>query len=416
MFDFDSWQEIRESLSRHKLRTALTAFGVFWGIFMLVNLLGVGAGLKNGAEANIGQFNNAVFVWSGGPTSIPYKGLAKGRRPSLNDGDIEALRARIPELDVIAPGNGMGDQFTVYENKSDSFNITGIVPVELAAKGYTLVKGRFLNELDQNQERKTVVIGERVSEILFGNEIEPIGKQINILGVPFLVVGIIRPSALNNWAQRDLTKIFLPHSTMRKTFNQKDRIHRLMITPKAGISSVDIERKVVSLLQERHKVHPKDRGVIGSYNVQKNYNSIQSLFGGIAAFSWVVAIGTIIAGVVGVGNIMLITVKERTREIGIRKAIGATPADIVATIVKESLVLTCVAGYSGLVCGVLTVEGINLIAANADGGIGTFLNPQVSFSTAMWAIAILILAGACAAYLPARRAASIDPVLALQDE
>ena len=416
MIDVDSWQEIYDSLRRHKLRTALTAFGVFWGIFMLVNLMGVGTGLKNGAESNIGALKNAIYIWSGRPTSIPYKGLSKGRNIALDDDDVKALQLRLPQIDVIAPGNGIGTQFTVYKTNSDSFDVSGILPIELAAKGYNLLKGRFLNDLDQAQQRRNVVIGDRVREVLFGDEKDPIGQQITVAGIPFLVIGVISPSALNKWAQRDLSKIFLPHSTLRKTFNQGDRIHRLMIAPKPGVDATDLEPKIVSLLQTRHHVHPKDSGVVGSYNVQKDYIRIQNLFGGITAFSWLVAIGTIIAGVVGVGNIMLITVKERTREIGIRKAIGATPASIVGTILKESLMITLIAGYCGLVAGVLSIELMNAIAAKSPKILGAFLNPQVSFGTAITAIIVLIIAGSCAAYLPARKAALVDPVIALQDE
>lgn len=416
MLDADAWREIFENLRRHKLRSILTAFGVFWGIFMLVNLMGVGQGLKNGAESNIGQLKNAVYIWTGRPTSIPYKGLTKGRYAALNDEDVAALAARIPAIDVIAPGNGMGTQFTTRKDKVDSFEINGLLPVELTTKGYILNEGRFLNQYDLDDERKNVVIGQRVREMLFDADENPIGEQIQFLGVTFMVVGVISPSALSGWAQRDLSKIFLPQSTLRKTFGQKDRIHRILITPKEGVEAAVVEEAVVKLLQERHKVHPKDRGVIGSYNIQKDYNRIQSLFGGITAFSWVVAIGTIIAGVVGVGNIMLISVKERTREIGIRKAIGATPTKIIGAIVQESLIITLVSGYAGLVAGVLSIELIAKIAANAKGGTGTFLNPQVSFGTALIAILVLIIAGCCAAYLPARKAAAVDPVIALQDE
>lgn len=415
MFNTDSWQEIFDSLTRHKLRTSLTAFGVFWGIFMLVNLMGVGVGLKNGAEANIGRLNNAVYVWASRPTSIPYRGLTKGRSIGLDDDDLQALLLRIPEIDLIAQKNSMGSQFATHKNNGESFEISGIVPIELPAKGFRLLAGRFFNDFDQNQSRKNVVIGQRVREVLFAEE-DPIGQAISIWGVSFMVVGVVQPSALNGWAQRDMSTIFLPHNTLRKTFNQRDAIHVMMITPKPGVNSAQLENKIVPLLQERHWVHPNDKGVIRSYNVQKDYNEIQSLFGGITAFSWIVAIGTIIAGVVGVGNIMLITVKERTREIGIRKALGATPANIIGTILQESLAITLISGYAGLVCGVATIELIGRLASNNKGGIGTFVNPQVSFSTAATAILILVVAGAFAAYLPARKAASVDPVIALQDE
>jgi len=416
ILDTDIWQEIFDSLSRHKLRTALTAFGVFWGIFMLVNLIGMGNGLRNGAEANMGSLKSAIHVWSGRPTSMSYKGFTKGRYIRINDDDLLALQKAVPEIDFIAPGNGMGSQFASHGVKGDSFDITGIWPVELESKGYRLVAGRFLNQLDLQNERKNIVIGSRVRELLFGEAEEVLGSLVKILGVQFRVVGVIEPAAMNNWAQRDLSRIFLPHSTLRKTFNQRDQIHRFLLAPKPGEDAFLVQKKVVSILQERHKIHPQDTGVIGSYNAQKDVLRVEGLFAGISVFSWIVAIGTIIAGVVGVGNIMLISVKERTKEIGIRKAIGATPFNIVATILQESLVITFFAGYMGLVVGVAVVEIVATFASTTKGGAGSFLNPEISFSTAIVAIFVLLLAGALASVLPARKAASVDPVIALQDE
>jgi len=415
ILDRDIWQEIFDSLSRHKLRSFLTAFGVFWGIFMLVNLLGVGRGLRNGTEAQMG-LKNAIYLWSGRSTSIPYKGLSKGRNIRMNDGDIEALRKGIPGLDVVAPGNGMGLQFTVRGTKNDSFDIDGVWPIELETKGYKLVEGRFLNQLDLRDERKNVVIGERVREVLFDRNEDPLGEYIRILGVQFKVVGVISPMALNRWAQRDLSKIFVPHSTLRRTFNQRDVIHRFLLTPKPGVSSERVEQQAISILQRRHRVHPKDKAVFGSYSAEKDVRRVEQLFTGISAFSWFVAIGTIVAGVVGVGNIMLISVKERTKEIGIRKALGATPGVIVGSILQESLVITFFAGYSGLVVGVLTVEGVGKLATMFNGDSGTFMNPEISFGTAIAAIVVLLIAGALASILPARKAALVDPVIALQDE
>lgn len=415
ILDKDIWQEIFDSLGRHKLRTLLTAFGVFWGIFMLVNLLGAGNGLRNGAKANMGKLENAIYIWSGRPTSIPYKGLSKGRYIRMNDADVEAL-LRLPSVGVVAPGNGMGSQYTVRGSKGDSFDITGIWPIELEAKGFELVAGRFLNQLDLRDQRKNVVIGQRVQEVLFEPDEPVIGQLVNVLGVQFRVVGVIRPSALNNWAQRDLSRIYFPQTTLRKVFNQQDTVHRLLITPAPGYSGYTTEEQAIALLKSRHRVHPRDQGVIGSYNAQKDYERVQGLFLGIQVFSWFVAIGTIIAGVVGVGNIMLISVKERTKEIGIRKALGATPRDIVSSILQESLVITFFAGYLGLVAGVATVELLAKIAGDPKGGAGTFTNPEISFSTAFAAIVVLLIAGALASVLPARKAAAVDPVIALQDE
>ncbi len=413
IFDLDSWQEIVNSLRRHKLRAVLTAFGVFWGIFMLINLMGVGKGLENGVNAQFGQLKNAVYIWAGRPTSIPYKGLTKGRYVRLNDDDIQAIRAQVKGIENIAPKNGRGSMFTSYKGKSDSFDISGIMPIAQAAK-YVLEEGRFLNELDIRNERKNIVIGKRVRDILFAQGDEAIGEFVTIMGIQFRVVGVMIPSATNEWAERDLSKIFLPHSTMRKTFNQKDIVHSALIIPKSGENAAAIERDILKLLQQRHRVHPDDKGVIGSHNVQKRYEEVLSLFKGIALFSWIVAIGTIIAGVIGVGNIMLISVKERTKEIGIRKALGATPRHIVGSILQESLMITCIAGYSGLVAGVLCIEVVAKLVAGGDSGM--FLNPEVDFSTALITIVVLLVSGTIASYLPARKAAMVDPVVALQDE
>ncbi|WP_019602517.1 ABC transporter permease [Teredinibacter turnerae] len=415
LFDVDLWQEIYDSISRHKLRTLLTAFGVFWGIFMLVNLVGVGNGLRNGAEASM-SLKNGIYVWSGRPTSMPYKGLSKGRSVRLDDDDIAALRNQVPGLDVIAPGNGMGSQFTVHGSRNDSFETSGVWPVEMVTKGYDLLAGRLLNELDLAQLRKVAVIGERIQEVLFAQDENPIGAMIEVAGVKFKVVGVVRPQALNGWAQRDMSKIFLPHSTLRKTFNQGDRIHVFTLTTRPGFEPEAVEQAVLSVLKERHKVHPQDWGVIGSYNAHKDVKKVEGLFTGIKMFSWFVAVGTIIAGAVGVGNIMLITVAERTREIGVRKALGATPNSIVGMVLQESLVITVVAGYSGLVAGVLTLQLIDTFASRAQAGPGTFINPQIDFSTALVALLVLVIAGALAAVLPARKAAAVDPVIALQDE
>ncbi|TVZ42052.1 putative ABC transport system permease protein [Alteromonadaceae bacterium 2753L.S.0a.02] len=415
IFDSDLWQEIFDSIGRHKLRTLLTAFGVFWGIFMLVNLVGVGNGLRNGAEANM-SVKNAIFIWSGRPTSFPYKGLSKGRSMRMTDADIDALRNDVPGIDIVAPGNGMGLQFTQHGVKNDSFDISGIWPVEFVTKGYDLLEGRFINVNDLTAGRKTAVIGERVRKVLFDAKEPAVGETIEILGVQFKVVGVVKPQALNNWAQRDLNKIFLPHTTLRQTFNQRDTVHRLLITILPGFDAYQVERDVVASLQKRHKIHPKDRAVVGSYNAKKDVDRVNSLFQGIRVFSWFVAVGTIIAGAVGVGNIMLISVKERTREIGIRKALGATPANIVATIIQESLIITFVSGYMGLFVGVLSLELLASVASNVSGGPGTFLNPQINFDTALAALVVLIVAGALAAWLPARKAAAVDPVIALQSE
>lgn len=413
--DIDSWREIFSSLGRHKLRTALTAFGVFWGIFMLVNLMGLGKGLENGMVSSFGGFANSVFFWTGRPSSLPYKGMSEGRQLLINESDLHSIQTSFNNIEYIAPLNGWGERLVVHNNKYESFRTQGIHPIEYKARQYRMLQGRFINELDLERKRKVAVIGDRVKESLFDEKEDPLGKYISVAGIPLLVVGVFVPTGTSEWQQQDRKDVLLPRSTLVKLANQGNRVHTFTVNPHSGVNAVELEADIVKLLKERHRFHPDDPGVVGSYNGQKDFNKWSALFAGIAAFSWFVSIGTIVAGAIGVSNIMLITVKERTKEIGIRKAIGATPKNIIFTIVQESLLLTFIAGYFGLVAGVVVVEFIATITMQA-GPNSQFANPEVSFSTALLALIVLLTAGALASYIPARRAANINPVTALQEE
>ena len=416
MLDIDKWQEIYGTVKRYKLRTALTAFGVFWGVFMLVALLGAGKGLQNGVLEGFGGLKNAVFIAPGGATSLPYRGLSKGRSIKFTDDDLAAIRQQVNNIDLLVAGNQLGQQFVERGEKNDSYAISGAPPETLALRGQRLLDGRFINPLDMRERRKVAVLGTRAREVLFAQGESPLGRQIQIKGIFFRVIGVFDAGRSGNFDQRAAETIYIPNSTLRYTFNQQDRIDQLLLTPVTGVRAEVIEQQVDMLLRERHQVHPNDPAPIATFNVQQRFENMQSLFAGMAAFSWLVAVGTIIAGVIGVGNIMLIVVKERTREIGIRKALGATPRSIVAMIVQESLVITGVAGYFGLVVGVFMLEGIGALLERATDGNGFFSNPEISFTTALLAIALLIVAGACASMMPASKAAKVDPVWALQEE
>ncbi len=416
MIDIDKWQEIYGTLKRHKLRTSLTAFGVFWGVFMLVALLGAGKGLENGVLAGFGGLQNAVFISPGSATSLPYKGLSKGRTVKFNDDDLAAIRQNIDTVDLMIAGNELGPTFIERGTKNDSYSVSGEQPGLLQLRSQRIVEGRFINPLDMAERRKIAVIGTRVREVLFAADENPLGQQIQIKGIFFRVVGVFEATGSSGRDGRAAEHIYIPNSSLRYTFNQLDSIHQLLLTPIAGVRAEVIEQQVDKLLRERHRIHPDDPAPIATFNVQERFEEMQSLFTGMAAFSWLVAIGTILAGVIGVGNIMLIVVKERTKEIGIRKALGATPASIVSMIVQEALVITGVAGYFGLVFGVFMLEGIGAILEQVSDGGGFFENPEISFTTATIAIGFLVIAGALAAMMPASRAAKVDPILALQEE
>ncbi len=416
MFDLDKWQEIYYSLKKHKLRTALTAFGVFWGIFMLVVLMGAGNGLRNGVMQDFDIAKNAVFVWSQ-QTSLPYQGLQPGRSINFKNSDIEAITNNVKEIDIIAPRNFLaGDFMVVRGDRSVSFQVYGDYPDYVHVKPMIITSGRFINDRDIEDRRKIAVIGSQVQSRLYQPEEDPIGTYIKIKGVPFKVVGTFDSPLRSDDAIDDVQTIYLPNTTLQLAFNQGENVGWFSFIPKPGIPAAVIEEKVKNLLAQRHKIHPDDRSALGSFNVEKEYQEVQGLFSGIRAVSWLVSVMTIIAGVVGVGNIMLIIVKERTKEFGVRKSVGAPPWSIVSMIMLESLVLTGISGYLGLLSGVGFVELINYALVQFEAQSDFFANPEIDFKVSITALLVLVCAGTLAGIVPARKAAQTNPVVALRDE
>lgn len=416
IIDIDKWSEIYATVKKHKLRTALTAFGVFWGIFMLIVLLGAGKGLENGVVKDFNVAKNAVFVWTQ-RTSIPYKGLKAGRFIQMTNDDMAAIKREISEVAVIAPSTSLGGTFTVsYQTKSSSFSVRGDYPEFREVEPIIILKGRFLNQLDLKDKRKVAVIGERVIEVLFGKDTNPIGQYINIKGAFFRVVGVSRGAGKGEDLIQNAQTIYIPTTTLQQTYNQVNKIGYFAMTPQPGIPAAVVEDKVKQFLMGRHKVDPKDLKAFGSANVEKEFQEVQGLFTGIAAFSWIVSIGTIIAGIIGVGNIMLIVVKERTKEIGVRKALGATPWSIISLIIQESVVITGFAGYLGLLAGTGVVALIDYLMTKYEVDAGFFSNPEVNVPIALTAVLLLVFTGTLAGLIPATKAARVNPVEALRDE
>lgn len=413
MFDLDKWSEIWATVRRHKLRTGLTAFGVYWGIFMLVVLLGAGRGFRNGVEKEFDVAKNAVFVWTQ-RTSVPYAGLKVGRFIQLTNDDVAALAREVPEAALILPRSSLDGTFTVqYGTKSSSFSVNGEYPGYPAVKAVHLTGGRFINNPDIGERRKVAVIGDRVAEVLFGRQ-NPLGQQIRIKGIYFLVVGLFKAEGKPENAQQDAQTIIIPLTALQNTFNQVNRVGYFAFIPRAGTPAAVVETKAKQVLARRHQVAPTDERAFGSANVEEEYARVQGLFTGITGFSWLVSIGTILAGIIGVSNIMLIVVKERTKEIGIRKALGATPWSVVSLIVQESIVITAAAGLLGLLVGTALMAGINTLIAGQN--VGFFANPQVDVRVAGTAVVVLVVAGALAGLVPALQAARVQPVVALKDE
>jgi len=419
MFDVDKWNEIITALRKNKIRTALTAFGVFWGILMLMIMLGAGKGLEHGVLDGFKDFaTNSAFVWTR-TTTIPFKGFKRGRSFMLNNADMVALQNQIPEIDLLAPrlqggGDSQGDNNVVRGLKTGAFSINGDYPQINLIDPSVIVKGRFIDNFDIQEVRKVCVIGTRVAEVLFDKNEDPIGKSIRIKGVYFQVIGVAKPKNPNISFGGDKEQtITLPFTTLQKTYNYGDVVHYFSVTARTDVPVSIVENKCLKFLANRHNVSPDDEPAFGHFNLQKQFEKMTGLFTGIKGLIWIVGIGTLLAGVIGVSNIMLVIVKERTKEIGIQRALGASPVKIVSQIITESVFLTSVAGYFGLVVGVGLVELANMATKGGDGSIK---NPEVDFTIAIISLTILVVAGAFAGMIPARKAISIKPIDALRYE
>ena len=416
LLDRDHWQEILEVLRGNKLRTFLTAFGVFWGIFMLMVMLGSGTGLSNGVEQDFTDgATNSFFLWSQN-ASKPWRGLPAGRWIGLDLADAEAIRAQIPEAGAVCPriqlGGWRGGNNVTRGSKAGAFSVMGDTPDIARVQSVRLTAGRFLNPIDIRERRKVAVIGPRVREVLFESGEDPIGDHIQIRGVYFEVVGLFKPRRSGNGRDDEDQTLFVPFTTFQSTFHFDDRVGWFAITSREGVPASVVEDKTLALLKERHRVAPDDDRAFGHHNLEKEFKKIQGLFAGIQTLIWIVGIGTLAAGVIGVSNIMLVIVRERTNEIGVRRAVGATPLAIMLQVVFESMVLTSVSGYLGLLAGVGAIELTARLIPAGEGGM--FRNPEVSLAAALQTLAILVAAGALAGLFPARRAVTVSPVEALR--
>jgi putative ABC transport system permease protein len=416
-FDGDHWREIYEALKGNKVRTFLTAFGVFWGIFMLMVMLASGNGLWNGVSAGFSEeATNSVFVWAQ-RTSKPYRGMQSGRPIQYDTGDFQALKTQIAEAEAVCPRNQLGGfrggNNVTRGTKAGAFSVMGDVPEIARVQAIHITGGRFLNQLDLDERRKVAVIGTRVKEVLFGKDESPLGEMIKINGVTFRVVGTFKPTRNDNGDRDEQGQtIFVPFTTFRSAFNFGDRVGWFALISKPGVPATALEKKALALLRERHRIAPDDQRALGHFNSEVEFNKISGLFLGIRTLVWIVGIGTLSAGVIGVSNIMLVIVRERTNEIGIRRAVGATPWTISLQIIMESLILTGFAGYLGLVAGVAVVEGIASLIASSPAQF--FRNPDVPFQSAVFTLGVLVVSGILAGLIPARRAMKISTVEALR--
>jgi putative ABC transport system permease protein len=419
MFDIDKWQEILATIRKNKMRTFLTGFSVAWGIFMLMILLGSGNGLSNGVASNfMNDAINAMWIWTG-ETTIPYKGMNTGRSIQFHNDDYDVIK-RIKGVETASGRYFMGNTRYSYGAESGEYTTITCHPELNDVENMELLEGRFINQVDIQQNRKVVIIGKDIYDALFKDK-PALGEYVNVNKVPFKVVGIcIEPGSTRN------RNAYMPVSTAQKVFNGSNRLHNFAITINGETldESRKIEEQIRSTFSHKLKFDEKDESAMGLYNKLENYIQTMRIFQAIRIFIWIIGIGTLIAGIVGVSNIMLIVVKERTKEIGIRKAIGASPSSVIGLILLESILITTVAGYIGLVLGTGLMELINYMMVQSAGDAAAtqqqsetiFLNPTVDFGVAVSATVLLIIAGAIAGYIPAKRAARIKPIVALRDE
>jgi putative ABC transport system permease protein len=411
VFDLDNWQEIFVTIRKNKLRTFLTGFSVAWGIMMLVILLAAGEGLLNGATSRF--MDDAVnTIWiNGGRTTMPYKGYQPNRRISLENSDYDYLTMTYDREVTYSSGsrNFWGAQ-VYYGTESANFEVRAVHPDNQYMESNSLVKGRYLNERDLEDHRKVAVIGQRVERELFKSR-PAIGEYLRINGVHFEVVGVYSDAGGDDEEDNIYIPVNVGQSALTRTPNELSRIMLAYDEDLSVAESMELEDKFFSELATIHGFNPEDRSALRIWNRKARMKDVLSVLDGIRIFIWVIGIGTIIAGIVGVSNIMMITVKERTREIGIRKALGATPVSIIALILQESVFITTFSGYLGLVLGVGIVE---LLGGNIQHDF--FRNPEINLQIALLTLAILVAAGALAGFVPARRAAKIKPIEALRYE
>jgi putative ABC transport system permease protein len=421
MFDIDNINEIWQTIARNKTRSLLTAFGVFWGIFILVILLACGNGFDKGLHSNIEGFSTNSTFMIPSYTTEAYKGYQKGRSWQPNMSDIEAIKKKIKGVDMISPilseYSYNGDNNVFFGTKGGNFSMKGVLPNYNDIDRCKVLYGRFINETDIDEGRKVCVLGKKVYEDVIGTDKNPLGLMIKANGIYYQVVGVIEPynSQISVSGSMDET-IVLPLTTMQLAYHDGDKFDFFVYTTARGYKTKELQEEVKTLLRERHDIAPTDEGAFMCFDFEQLFTMFEYLFLGIKILIWIVGIGTLLSGVVGVSNIMLVTIKERTREIGVRRALGAKPALIIRQVVAESLLLTILAGIVGLVIGVAIMAVVSGFVGNTPSEDVMFLDPQIGFGAAIVATVIIVLSGLLAGVLPAMRAIQIRAIDAIREE
>ncbi|WP_127845881.1 ABC transporter permease [Psychroflexus aestuariivivens] len=421
MFSRDKWNEIIESLSSNVFRTVLTAFGVFWGIFILVILLAAGNGLENGVTQGFsGIATNSMFMWSQ-TTSISHKGFSKGRRYSFKLDDVPAIERNVNGLKYVSPRNqlgGFGGANNVVRGlKTGAFNVYGDYPNIINQEPMDITQGRFINMNDIEDKRKVAVIGQGVIDILFDANEEYLGKYIKINGVNFMVVGKYKKKGTTNRNPEEAQKeIYVPFTTFSQAFNRSNNVGWMAITADDNHSITNLKKDVIDLVKSRHSIHPDDDRAVGNFDLFEMFNKVNGLFLALNFVAYFVGILVLLSGVIGISNIMLIVVKERTQEIGVRRALGASPWSIRGQILMEAVFLTLIAGMTGIIFATSILAIVNMALDNMDTSEMMFANPSVDLVSVLIALSILVISGLLAGFIPAQNAIKTKPVDALRTE
>ncbi|SOC78950.1 putative ABC transport system permease protein [Salinimicrobium sediminis] len=421
MFSRDNWDEILEALSANWFRTVLTAFGVLWGIFILVILLAAGKGLENGVKQGFGGMaTNSMFMWSQ-TTSKPYKGLPQGRRFSFKTGDVEAIKEQVPHLRFISPRNqlgGFGGANNVVRGlNTGAYNVYGDYPEIIQQEPMDITSGRFINHSDIKEKRKVAVIGESVRSGLYEPGEKVLGSYIKISGVNFMVIGTYKKKGGGNGNVEEAQKqIYVPFTAFSQAFNRGEDVGWMAITANDDHSITSLKNQVFDVLKDRHTIHPEDDRAVGHFDLYEEFNKINGLFVALKGVAYFVGILVLLSGIIGISNIMLIVVKERTNEIGVRRALGATPWAIRGQILMESIFLTIMSGMAGIAMATAVIFLVNNALSGMDTSEMMFLNPSVDLGVVMTALAILVISGLLAGLIPAQNAIRIKPVDALRTE
>jgi len=411
VFDLDKLQEIWQTITRNKTRSFLTAFGVFWGMFMFIGMLGIGQGFENGLKQNLSNVaTNSMFIWTR-PTTIEYKGFNAGRWWNMTTDDMKLLKEQIPEIKAISGMTGFGSHKAAINDKSCDVFIQGIDNIYYKIDNQDIILGRGISYLDMLEKRKVCVLGNEAADQLFSPGEDPLGQMIKAGPVYFIIVGIVKPSGNINFGGDPGTTVFIPSATAQQLRGNKT-LDIIAIAVHDDVKIKNIEKKAADILRAKHLISPLDDNALMIYNLQDFFLMFQYLFIGIATLIWIVGMGTLLAGVVGISNIMLVTVKERTNEIGIKRALGAKPGVITRQIMMESLALTFIAGFFGMFFGIL----ILVLIEQATQSAGMFTNPTISFTMAIVGTVILVLSGLIAGIIPARNALRIKAIDALRED